>query len=185
MIEISWKVSLPATWQLQPPKPSLQWHRWSRHTPLVHFDPSSASQSSVWNQKSKITQKSDRNRCSTYLNISALSVSRQSPCNNLGGHRRVSTAHRFAETLRTRWPDSRSIHLPSSGKILRVGCRKGFFDSKIVNVPAVRGWKCLMTMCGKIRVWFKHLANYACNMGMLWEILMKLIGYLVFLQAAA
>lgn len=36
----------PGTWQLHPPKPSLQWHRWSKHTPFVHCDPSSLSQSS-------------------------------------------------------------------------------------------------------------------------------------------
>lgn len=43
------EVNLPGTWQLQPPKPSLQWHWPSKHTPFEQAVPS-LSQSSKRNE---------------------------------------------------------------------------------------------------------------------------------------
>lgn len=37
---------LPASWQLHPPKPSLQWHTPFRQAPFIHCAPSSLVQSS-------------------------------------------------------------------------------------------------------------------------------------------
>lgn len=125
----------PGTWQLQPPKPSLQWHWWSKHTPFEHVDPSSLSQSSVKNLTFLNGWSHTIRFAFTYLNIWALFSVRLSPCNNLAGHHKVWIARRFEGTPRTRWPDIRSIRLPGSEKTLRVCCQKGFSDWKIVKVP--------------------------------------------------
>lgn len=125
----------PGTWQLQPPKPSLQWHWWSKHTPFVHCDPSSLSQSSEPKELIKYWHP-PLSTARTYLNIWALFSVHLSPCSNLAGHRIALKARKSVEIRRTRWLDIQSIRLPSSEKTLRVCCRKGFSYWKIVKVPA-------------------------------------------------
>jgi hypothetical protein len=80
-------------------------------------------------------EKREEKEMKTYLNISALFSARQSPCNNLEGHRIDATAHRFVETQHFRLLDIQNIHLLNSERILRVCFQKDFSYWKTVQVP--------------------------------------------------